>query len=132
MRVDHAQSRGLQYAMELHNALTARPDMLKRLLARFGPDQLGVNFDTGNSFLAGNDPVEYLRDVPDRVIHAHIKDIPESQWHERGKVTGTHVGIAGPGCNLCRSPTPLIPDTSRPTARWGRWPWCVVGHSRRW
>jgi len=92
--IPYAQSRGVRYAMELHNALTARPDMLKRLLARFDSKELGVNFDTGNSFLAGNDPVEYLRDVADRVIHVHIKDIPESQVHQRGKATGTRVGVA--------------------------------------
>ncbi len=92
--VSHAQSRGVRFAVELHNALTARPDMLVKLTERFGPDELGVNFDTGNSFLAGNDPVEYLRKVADRVIHVHIKDIPESQLHERGKVTGTRVGVA--------------------------------------
>ncbi|MHC4403625.1 MAG: sugar phosphate isomerase/epimerase family protein [Planctomycetota bacterium] len=92
--IPHAQSRGVGYAMELHNALTARPDMLVKLLARFGPDELGVNFDTGNCFLAGNDPVDYLRRVADRVVHVHVKDIPESQLHERGKVTGTRVGVA--------------------------------------
>ncbi len=92
--IPHAQSHGVRYAMELHNALTARPDMLKKLLTRFGPDELGVNFDTGNSFLAGNDPVEYLREVADRVIHVHIKDIPSEQLHLRGRVTGTRVGVA--------------------------------------
>jgi sugar phosphate isomerase/epimerase len=92
--IPHAQSRGVRYAVELHNALTARPDMLQRLLARFGPDELGVNFDTGNSYLAGNDPVEYLRAVADRVIHVHVKDIPASQRHLRGKLTGTRVGVA--------------------------------------
>jgi len=90
----HARSRGVRYAMELHNALTARPDMLERLLARFTPRELGVNFDTGNSFLAGNDPVAYLKRVADRVIHVHVKDIPESQLPQRGKVTGTRVGVA--------------------------------------
>lgn len=92
--IPHAASRGVRFAIELHNALTAQPDMLLRLTERFGPDELGVNFDTGNSFLAGNDPVEYLRSVADRVVHVHIKDIPESQLHQRGKVTGTRVGVA--------------------------------------
>jgi len=92
--IPYARSRGVRYAMELHNALTARPDMLLKLLERFGPDELGVNFDTGNSFLAGNDPVAYLRDVAARVIHVHVKDIPESQLHLRGRVTGTRVGVA--------------------------------------
>jgi sugar phosphate isomerase/epimerase len=92
--IPHARSHGVCFAIELHNALTARPDMLAKLLARFGPADLGVNFDTGNAFLAGNDPVEYLRGIASRVVHVHIKDIPASQVHERGKVTGTRVGVA--------------------------------------
>jgi len=92
--IKHARGRGVRYAMELHNALTARPEYLIRLLERFGPDELGVNFDTGNSFLAGNDPVEYVGRVAKRVVHVHVKDIPRSQLHERGKVTGTRVGVA--------------------------------------
>ena len=92
--IRYAHTRGVLYAMELHNALTARPDYLIRMLDNYGPDDLGVNFDTGNAFLAGNDPVGYLKQVADRVVHVHIKDIPESQLHERGKVTGTRVGVA--------------------------------------
>lgn len=92
--VRHAQRRGVRFAIELHNALTARPDYLVKLLERFGRDELGVNFDTGNSFLAGNDPVEYVRRVADRVVHVHVKDIPTSQLAERGQVTGTRVGVA--------------------------------------
>jgi len=92
--VKYSRSRGVKYAMELHNALTAQPDYVVKLLSRFGPDDLGVNFDTGNSFLAGNDPVEYLERIADRVIHVHVKDIPKSQLDQRGKVTGTRVGVA--------------------------------------
>jgi sugar phosphate isomerase/epimerase len=92
--IRHAQKRGVKFALELHNALTAQPDCLRRLLQRFGPDELGVNFDTGNSFLAGNDPVAYAASVADRVVHVHIKDIPASQLPERGSVTGTRVGVA--------------------------------------
>ena len=90
----HARSRGVRYAIELHNALTARPEYLVKLLDRFGPEELGVNFDTGNCFLAGNDPVEYLRQVADRVVHVHVKDIPAAQVALAGTVTGTRVGVA--------------------------------------
>jgi sugar phosphate isomerase/epimerase len=92
--VRHAQTRGVRFALELHNALTAQPNYLLKLLSRFGPAEVGVNFDTGNCFLAGNDPVGYVRRVADRVVHVHIKDIPASQLPERGKVTGTRVGVA--------------------------------------
>jgi sugar phosphate isomerase/epimerase len=89
-----AASCGVKFALELHNALTARPDLLARLTRRFGPEVLGVNFDTGNAFLAGNDPVEYLRGIAGRVVHVHLKDIPASMLPDRGRVTGTRVGVA--------------------------------------
>jgi sugar phosphate isomerase/epimerase len=89
-----AQSRRVGFALELHNALTTRPQYLTKLLERFGPAELGVNFDTGNSFLAGNDPVHYLGAVAKRVVHVHIKDIPRSLLAQRGKLTGTRVGVA--------------------------------------
>jgi len=92
--IPQAKASGVRFAVELHNALTARPEMLDKLLRRFGPEELGVNFDTGNAFLAGNDPVEYLRGIADRVIHVHLKDIPAAQVSERGRVTGTRVGVA--------------------------------------
>ncbi len=92
--IKHAQKNNILMAVELHNRLTTSPDMLIKLMERFSSQELGINFDTGNSFLAGNDPVEMLRSVADRVVHVHAKDIPSSQLHERGKVTGTRVGVA--------------------------------------
>jgi len=56
---------------------------------------IGINFDTGNSYLAGQDPIAWLARVADRVIHIHAKDISIRQSEaERGKVTGTPVGCA--------------------------------------
>jgi sugar phosphate isomerase/epimerase len=38
-------------------------------------DRLGLNLDTGNSFIAGQDPVEFCRRVIDKVKHVLIKDV---------------------------------------------------------
>jgi sugar phosphate isomerase/epimerase len=92
--IAQAHKRRVRLAIELHNALTTHPKYLAMLLRRFGPNDLGVNFDTGNAFLAGNEPVEMLQAIADRVIHVHIKDIPEAELPMRGKVTGTRVGVA--------------------------------------
>jgi sugar phosphate isomerase/epimerase len=92
--VQHAATRRVRFAIELHNALTTRSRYLEKLLDRFGPEELGVNFDTGNSFLAGNDPVEMLELIAARVLHVHIKDIAEKDVPLRGTVTGTRVGVA--------------------------------------
>ncbi|MHC4062539.1 MAG: sugar phosphate isomerase/epimerase family protein, partial [Planctomycetota bacterium] len=44
---------------------------------------------------AGQDPIEWLKHVKDRLIHLHAKDISIQQSKdERGKVTGTPVGCA--------------------------------------
>ena len=56
---------------------------------------IGINFDTGNSYLAGFDPIVWLERVADRLVHLHAKDISVQQSEEeRGKVTGTPVGCA--------------------------------------
>jgi sugar phosphate isomerase/epimerase len=59
-------------------------------------DYIKINYDTGNAYLAGNDPVEFLKALrPERVVHVHAKDISIRQGEqERGKVTGTPVGCA--------------------------------------
>jgi sugar phosphate isomerase/epimerase len=55
---------------------------------------LKVNFDTGNSYLAGSDPYRDLEAVADRVVHVHAKDVGGILLDEVGKVTGTPVGVA--------------------------------------
>lgn len=56
---------------------------------------IGINFDTGNSYLSGHDPYQWLERVLDRLVHLHAKDISMQQSSsERGKVTGTPVGCA--------------------------------------
>jgi len=58
-------------------------------------DAIGINFDTGNSYLCGHDPIEWLERVKDRLVHVHAKDISIQQSEgERGKVTGTPAGCA--------------------------------------
>lgn len=92
--VRYALDKGVLMTIELHNPLTTTKSYLVKLMERFSSTELGINFDTGNSFLAGNDPVEFLDGIVERVVHVHAKDIPEWQLVERGKVTGTRVGVA--------------------------------------
>jgi len=57
---------------------------------------IGINYDTGNSYLAGaDDTYDWLEHVTGRLVHLHAKDISFSQsGEERGKVTGTPTGCA--------------------------------------
>jgi len=88
--------------IEPHGPYTTDPDMLERILSMFDSPYLRVNFDTGNTFIAGNDPVEFLRRFREKVSHCHIKDVSEELARAvRGGETGiaTSVVAIGEGVN---------------------------------
>ncbi|MCS7223552.1 MAG: sugar phosphate isomerase/epimerase [Armatimonadetes bacterium] len=90
-----AERHGILIGLEPHQIYTVRKETFLKLLDLVPSSVVKVNYDTGNAFLAGNDPVEYLEAVADRVVHVHAKDIAyEHAEAERGKVTGTPVGCA--------------------------------------
>ena len=76
-------------AIEPHGCLTTKPDALYRLVTQNQSDRIAINFDTGNSFIAGQDPVAFLEAVKDHVVHMHIKDVSEGFARAmRGEQTG--------------------------------------------
>ena len=58
---------------------------------------LGLNMDTGNTFIAGQDPVAFLERFIERVRHVHIKDVSESL---AAAVRGNQTGIAVSQCAI--------------------------------
>jgi len=89
------QDNGVFLGVEPHGPYTAKRDSMLRILSLHDSPWLRVNFDTGNSFLAGEDPYAFLEAVKTKVVHVHGKDIAVRQAEaERGKVTGTAVGCA--------------------------------------
>ncbi|WDR01986.1 sugar phosphate isomerase/epimerase [Devosia algicola] len=82
--------------IEPHGVYTKTSAGLQRIVDLCPSPWIGVNWDTGNSYLAGvEDPYEGLERVRDKVLHVHAKDISFDQSEkERGKVTGTPVGCA--------------------------------------
>jgi len=90
-----AEPRGILIGIEPHQQYTKTPDGLDRIQKLVRSKVIGINFDTGNSYLAGQDPIKWLRHVRSRLVHLHAKDISiEQSDAERGKVTGTAVGCA--------------------------------------
>lgn len=90
-----AEPRGIVIGLEQHQQYSKTPDGLDRIYKLVKSPAIGINFDTGNSYLAGQDPIAWLQRVRDRVVHLHAKDISiEQSKAERGKVTGTPVGCA--------------------------------------
>lgn len=90
-----AEPRGILIGLEPHQQYSKTPDGLDKIYNLVDSPAIGINFDTGNSYLAGQDPVVWLEHVADRLIHLHAKDITVEQSDaERGKVSGTAVGCA--------------------------------------
>ena len=90
-----AEARNILIGLEPHQQYSQHPDGLDRIYGLVDSSAIGINFDTGNSYLCGHDPVEWLQRVKDRLVHLHAKDISVRQSEdERGKVTGTPSGCA--------------------------------------
>ncbi|GAF96139.1 unnamed protein product, partial [marine sediment metagenome] len=90
-----AETRNILIGLEPHQQYSGHPDGLDKIYALVDSPAIGINFDTGNSYLCGHDPIEWLQRVKDRLVHLHAKDISVQQSEdERGKVTGTPVGCA--------------------------------------
>jgi sugar phosphate isomerase/epimerase len=90
-----AEPRGIAIGIECHQQYSKTPAGLDRIYKLVKNPAIGINFDTGNSYLAGENPYRWLERVVGRLVHLHAKDISIQQsTSERGKVTGTPVGCA--------------------------------------
>lgn len=90
-----AEPRGIGIGLEMHQQYSKTIAGMDRIVQLVDSPAIGVNFDTGNSYLIGEDPIAWLAHCRDRLIHVHAKDISDGQSAaERGHVTGTPVGCA--------------------------------------
>lgn len=75
--------------IEPHGQLTNDPEKIKRLVTCHDSEYLKINFDTGNTYIAGWQPQEFLAQIIDKVHHCHVKDVaPEFAEQARGEETG--------------------------------------------
>lgn len=77
--------------IETHGPYTTNGDFLERLFTHFNSPHLGFNFDTGNTFISGHDPLEFLKRFRKYLTHAHIKDVSAGL---AAAVLGEETGIA--------------------------------------
>ncbi len=95
--LETARKLGVIVAIEPHGTFSLTGEGLKRIMKLAGPDVLGINYDACNIFRAGyvesgnghsayktsgdgEGEVAVLREIADRVVHCHAKDInPERQ-----------------------------------------------------
>ncbi|MBI4891869.1 MAG: sugar phosphate isomerase/epimerase [Acidobacteria bacterium] len=97
-----AEAYGIIINIEPHGHFTTRPDFMEEMLGFVDSPCLRMNMDTGNTFIAGQDPVAFCRRFKDKVSHVHIKDVSDSlAAAARGELTGiavSHCAI-GEGVN---------------------------------
>ena len=88
--------------IEPHGYYTTKPQFMERMLAFVDSPYLRMNMDTGNTFIAGQDPVAFLNKFKNKVSHLHIKDVSDSLAASlRGELTGIAVSqcAIGDGVN---------------------------------
>ncbi len=88
--------------IEPHGYYTTKPEFMEKMLAFVDSPYLRMNMDTGNTFIAGQDPVAFLQKFKHKVSHVHVKDVSDSLAASlRGELTGIAVSqcAIGDGVN---------------------------------
>jgi len=97
-----AEAYGITINIEPHGYYTTQPDFMAEMLSFVDSPNLCMNMDTGNTFIAAQDPVEFFRRFRSKVDHVHLKDVSASlAAASRGDLTGiavSHCAI-GDGVN---------------------------------
>jgi len=84
-----AEDYGVNVIFEPHGPITDSISGIGDVMALLGnPKSLGVNMDTGNSWLGGTDPVELAKTYKDKIYHIHWKDLGEEWVAKRGTIYG--------------------------------------------
>jgi len=84
-----AEAYGIIINIEPHGYFTTKPKFMAEMLNFVDSPYLRMNMDTGNTFIAGQDPVAFVEQFKDRISHCHIKDVSQSLADAvRGQSTG--------------------------------------------
>jgi len=95
--IEVAEAYKITVTIEVHGYFTTRGEMMEKMLDFCDSRYLRMNMDTGNTFIAGQDPVAFLKRFIDKVSHVHVKDVSESL---AAAVRGNQTGIAVSHCAL--------------------------------
>lgn len=70
---ERAAEHGVMLAIENHADFTA--EELESVMSQVEPEAVGVCFDTANALRVGDDPLDAVRRLADRVVMVHLKDV---------------------------------------------------------
>ncbi|MFO1521507.1 MAG: sugar phosphate isomerase/epimerase family protein [Kiritimatiellia bacterium] len=89
-----AEELGIELLLEPHGILTDTVEGMTRILDAVGHEKtVGVNLDTGNSWLGGGDPLQFVKTFKSRIRHVHWKDMPADMIPKRGTMFGCGMGM---------------------------------------
>jgi sugar phosphate isomerase/epimerase len=77
--------------IETHGPYTTNMEILDRMLHFFDTPWLRFNLDTGNTFIAGGNPVDFLQRFLPKLNYMHIKDVSQAL---AARLRGEETGIA--------------------------------------
>jgi len=83
--------------VEPHGYFTTKPDFMAEILGSVQSPYLRMNMDTGNTFIAGQDPVAFATRFLKSINHVHLKDVNQTLAVEAG---GDLTGIALSHCAI--------------------------------
>ena len=89
-----AEELGLDLLLEPHGMVTDSVDSMGELLDALGHEKtVGICLDTGNSWLGGADPLDYIKTFGKRIKHVHWKDMSSDMEEKRGKMFGCGMAV---------------------------------------
>lgn len=96
-----AEELGVELLLETHGPVTDSVEGMADLLDTVGhKDTVGICLDTGNSWLGGGDPLEFIQRFGRRIKHVHWKDM-SAEWElRRGSLFGCGMGTIALGNGL--------------------------------
>jgi inosose dehydratase len=84
-----AEELGVELLLETHGPVTGSLDGMAALLDALGHEKsVGLCLDTGNSWLGGAEPLDYVRRFGSRIKHVHWKDMGAEWSAKRGTLFG--------------------------------------------
>ena len=95
--IEVAEAYEININIEVHGYFTTNPDRMEQMLNFCDSQYFGMNMDTGNTFIAGQDPVAFCARFIDKINHVHVKDVSESL---AAAVRGDQTGIAVSQCAI--------------------------------
>jgi inosose dehydratase len=89
-----AEELGVELLLEPHGRVTDTVAGMTSILDALGHEKtLGVCLDTGNSWVGGGDPMEFVQAFGRRIRHVHWKDMGAEWTAKRGTVFGTGMSL---------------------------------------